>query len=329
MKSEFGAQRSTTERVVIGALIVLGTVLLLGIQSLFLNHIASALPADPLWRIVTIACFLAPPFAFAFLVLLKMNFSRSTSQDYILYVGMAIELVLFVVNMIVAVSAQQIEGTLLGMIGVLLGGIAGIVSAGTTAFTLAADPLRGLAKSKIEHDLKMEKTAQSKTETLAEQAMSSPRVLAAAENYAEEFVRERFEQVFGRRISERASSQSAPLQVSAHSGARELQSNAPLVSPTPSNVVANYQFDDQAREDMNIMNETILRFIKDAENEGIVLTETYDMRQHQIGDRARLDAAYDYLKRLRVEYEHKKKEQIVLSPPKFGATYPNQPTQNF
>lgn len=212
MKSEFSTQRSTTERVVIGALIVLGTVLLLGIQSLFLNHIASALPNDPLWRIVTIACFLAPPFAFAFLVILKMNYSRSTSQDYILYAGMSIELLLFVINMIVAVSAQQIEGTLLGIVGILLGGIAGIVSAGTTAFTLAADPLRGIAKTKIEHDLKMEKTAQAKTEALYEQAMDSPQVRAAAEQYAQGFVSERFEQVFGRRASD---GKNAPIHSSA------------------------------------------------------------------------------------------------------------------
>ena len=64
MKSEFSTTRSTTERVVTTALIALGTLLLLGIQSLFLTHIWNALPQDNLWRIVTIACLLAHRFQF-------------------------------------------------------------------------------------------------------------------------------------------------------------------------------------------------------------------------------------------------------------------------
>lgn len=202
MKSEFNKARTTSEKVVISALIILSTLLLLGIQSLFLTHIAGALPDDPLWRIVTIACFLAPPFAFAFLVLLKMNFSRSATQDYILYVGMSIELLLFILNMIVAVNAREIEGTMLGMIGLLLGGIAGIVSAATTAFTLAADPLRGVTKSQIIHDLELEKSVQTRSQSLLEEAMNSPLVKDRAERNAARFIDERFDRVFQRRLSD-------------------------------------------------------------------------------------------------------------------------------
>lgn len=204
MKSEFSTERTTSEKVVIATLIFLGTALLLGIQSLFLTHIAAALPQDNLWQLVTVLCFLAPPFSFAGLAILKMNFSRSTAQDYVLYAGITLELLLFVINLVVSVNAQQIAGTMLGTIGILLGGVAGVVSAGTTAYTLAADPLRGIAKAKIIHELKIEKAKQQKVEALVEQAMSAPGVLQAAERAAETFVRERLEQAFGARANEGA-----------------------------------------------------------------------------------------------------------------------------
>jgi hypothetical protein len=212
MDNEFSTERTTTERVVIGALIVLGMAILLGIQSLFLNHIADALPQDSLWRMVTIACFLAPPIAFSFLVLLKLNFSRSTAQDYILIGGMSLELVLFVINLVVAVNARQIEGTMLGIIGVLLGGAAGVISAATTAYALSADPLRGVAKARIQHGLKVEKKAQQKTEGLIDKAMGSERVLAKAEAWAENYVTERLGQTFARRVNDGAPSQKPPAQ---------------------------------------------------------------------------------------------------------------------
>lgn len=202
MENQFNTQRTTAERVVIGVLILLGTAILIGIQSLFLNHIYNALPQDPMWRLVTVACFLAPPVSFAFLVLLKMNYSRSAAQDYILIAGMLIELLLFALNMIVAVNANEISGTMLGMIGVLLGGIAGLVSAGTTALCLAADPLRGITKSRVEHELKVAKDVQKKTEGLITSAMSSDRVQAVAEQWAEEYTRGMFGSMLHRRLGD-------------------------------------------------------------------------------------------------------------------------------
>lgn len=197
---------------VIGTLIVLAAAVLLGIQSLFLTHIEPSLPKDTLWRVVTIACFLAPPISFAFLVLMKMNYSRSEGQDIILYTGMAIELGLFVINLVVAVNAKQIEGTMLGIVGLLLGGAAGVVSAGTVAFTLAADPLRGIEKAKIQHDLKVEMQLQQKVEELVGKGLSSPRVEHSAEIWAEGYITDRLGGIFARRAS--ASPESESLQPS-------------------------------------------------------------------------------------------------------------------
>lgn len=115
---------------------------------------------------------------------------------------MSIELLLFILNMIVAVNAHEIEGTMLGTIGLLLGGIAGIVSAATTAFALAADPLRGITKSQIEHDLALEKSVQTRSQSLLEEAMNSPLVKDRAERNAARFIDERFDRVFQRRLSD-------------------------------------------------------------------------------------------------------------------------------
>lgn len=198
MKNEFDSGRSVGERVLIGILIVTTTAVLLGIQSLFLNHIAAAMPKDPIWQFVTTLCFLAPPVSFALMVLLKMNYSRSPAQDWMLIGGMLLELILFVVNLIVAVNAQQIEGTMLGIIGLLLGGVAGVVGAGTVALTLAADPLRGIVKQRIITDLLTAKKMQDKAHAHILEQMDNPNVLQRAAADAERFVTEEYGRLFNR-----------------------------------------------------------------------------------------------------------------------------------
>lgn len=198
MKNAFTEGRNVGERVLIGVLIVTTTAVLLGIQSLFLTHIANALPQDSVWRTVTQFCFLAPPISFALLILLKMNYSRSPAQDWILIVGMLLELVLFVLNLIVAINANQIEGTMLGVIGLLLGGVAGVVGAGTVALTLSADPLRSIVKSRIIHDLEVAQKMQDKAAAHILEQMDSHSVLARAAADAERFVTEEYGRLFGR-----------------------------------------------------------------------------------------------------------------------------------
>lgn len=198
MENEYNKGRSTGERVLIGVLIFTTTAVLLGIQSLFLTHIAGALPDDPVWRAVTMFCFMAPPISFALMVLLKMNFSRSPAQDWILICGMLLELGLFVLNLIVAVNSKQIEGTMLGVIGLLLGGVAGVVGAGTVALTLSADPLRGIAKQRVVTDLLTAKRMQEKAHAHILEQMDNPNVLQRAAADAERFVSEEYGRLFNR-----------------------------------------------------------------------------------------------------------------------------------
>lgn len=195
---DYSKSRSTGERVLIGVLIFTTTAVLLGIQSLFLTHIASAMPNDTVWRVITTLCFLAPPVSFALLVLLKMNYSRSPAQDWILICGMLLELGLFVLNLIVAVNAKQIEGTMLGVIGLLLGGVAGVVGAGTVALTLAADPLRGIAKQRINADLLTAKKMQERAHSHLLEQMDNPNVLQRAAQDAERFVTDEYGRLFNR-----------------------------------------------------------------------------------------------------------------------------------
>lgn len=195
---DYTKARSTGERVLIGVLIVTTTAVLLGIQSLFLTHIASALPDDIVWRAITTLCFLAPPISFALLVLLKMNYSRSPAQDWILVCGMLLELGLFVLNLIVAVNSKQIEGTMLGVIGLLLGGVAGVVGAGTVALTLAADPLRSIAKQRIITDLLTAKKMQERAHSHLLEQMDNPTVLQRAAQDAERFVTDEYGRLFNR-----------------------------------------------------------------------------------------------------------------------------------
>ena len=193
-------KRSTGERVVIGSLILVSVAILMGIQSLFLAHVEKALPGDSFWRFVTIACLLAPPVAVGLLAVLKLNYSRSSAQDYILTIGMGLELLLFCVNMIVAINSDSIQGTMLGTVGILMGGIAGVVSVGTVAFTLAADPVRGIQKSKIEHELNLAQMMQKETEQIILDALKSQGARARAQQGAELYVLDSFGDLLGRKL---------------------------------------------------------------------------------------------------------------------------------
>lgn len=210
MENHFDSTRSTGERVVIGALVILGVAILVGIQSLFLTHVQAALPDDSFWRAITILCFLAPPVSFGLLVLLKLNYSRSSSQDWILMAGMGIELLLFAINMIVAVNARAIEGTLLGIIGIILGGIAGLVSAGTVAFTLSADPLRGVQKQSIQSNLALVKSMQDQHRKNVLAAMNSDTVRARTESGAQAFVMREMSNLLGEQLTADADHVHAP-----------------------------------------------------------------------------------------------------------------------
>lgn len=204
-----GTQRSTGERVVIGALILVSVAILTGIQSLFLTHVEKALPGDSFWRFITIACLLAPPVAIGLLAVLKLNYSRSSAQDWILTFGIGLELLLFVVNMVVSLNANEIQGTMLGTVGILLGGVAGVVSVGTVAFTLSADPVRGIAKKKIEHELRLAQMMQQETEQIIMDAMKSQGARARAQQGAELYVLDSFGSLLGRRLY--ASESQAPM----------------------------------------------------------------------------------------------------------------------
>ena len=193
-------KRSTGERVVIGSLILVSVAILMGIQSLFLAHVEKALPGDSFWRFVTIACLLAPPVAVGLLAVLKLNYSRSSAQDYILTIGIGLELLLFVVNMIVALNSDSIQGTMLGTVGILLGGVAGVVSVGTVSFTLAADPVRGIQKSKIEHELNLAQMMQKETEQIILDALKSQGARSRAQQGAELYVLDSFGDLLGRKL---------------------------------------------------------------------------------------------------------------------------------
>lgn len=195
-----GTKRSTGERVVIGSLILVSVAILTGIQSLFLAHVEKALPGDSFWRFVTIACLLAPPVAVGLLAVLKLNYSRSSAQDWILTCGIGLELILFCVNMIVAINSDSIQGTMLGTVGILMGGIAGVVSVGTVAFTLAADPVRGIQKSKIEHDLLLARAMQTETQQIIMDALKSQGARARAQQGAELYVLDSFGDLLGRKL---------------------------------------------------------------------------------------------------------------------------------
>jgi hypothetical protein len=193
--------RSNAEKIVIGLLIAFGVAVMIGIQSLFLTHVAQALPQDPIWRFVTILCFMAPPVMVGLLSVFKLNYSRSSAQDWILICGMGIELLLFMVNVIVAVNGTAIEDNMLGVIGIILGGTAGIVSVGTVAFTLAADPVRGVQKAEIESQLSLIRAAQAQNQKNVLAAMTSDRVRERTERGAEVYVMQQFGRMLGQQLT--------------------------------------------------------------------------------------------------------------------------------
>ena len=193
--------RTTGEKFIIGALVALGVAVMVGIQSLFLTHVAAALPADSTWRYITILCFMAPPFMVGALMLFKLNYSRSSAQDWILTLGMGIELVFFAINVIVAVNASAIEDTLIGFVGLILGGLAGLVSVGTVAFALAADPVRAVHKQSIINHLDTISAMHNQNRKNLAAAMQSDRVRARTENAAEVFVMQMMGQLLGQQLT--------------------------------------------------------------------------------------------------------------------------------
>ncbi len=193
--------RSTGEKVIIGALVFLGVAVMVGIQSLFLTHVAAALPADSTWRYITILCFMAPPFMVGALMIFKLNYSRSSAQDWILTLGMGIELLFFAINVIVAVNASAIEDTLIGFVGLILGGLAGLVSVGTVAFALSADPVRAVHKQSIINHLDTISALHTQNRKNLAAAMQSDRVRARTENAAEIFVMNMMGQLLGQQLT--------------------------------------------------------------------------------------------------------------------------------
>lgn len=200
MKPE-NTKRSTGEKVVIGLLIGLSIAVAIGIQSLFLTHVQNALPSDSIWRWITVLCFMAPPLMVGLLMVFKLNYSRSVAQDWILYAGMGIEIVLFAVNMIVAVNSQNIQGTFLGFIGILLGGLAGLVSVGTVAFTLAADPVRAVHKQGLINDLELFVAMQEQHKQNVLDAMKSEDVRAISGQGAKVFSLARMGEFLGQSLT--------------------------------------------------------------------------------------------------------------------------------
>lgn len=205
--------RSNAEKIVIGLLIAFGVAVMIGIQSLFLTHVAQALPQDPIWRFVTILCFMAPPVMVGLLSVFKLNYSRSSAQDWILICGMALELLLFMVNVIVAVNGKAIEDNMLGVIGIVLGGTAGIVSVGTVAFTLAADPVRGVQKAEIENALTLTRSIQEQNKKNVMSAMTSDRVRDRTERAAEVYVMNQFGRLLGQQMTSNNDAVQQPKQI--------------------------------------------------------------------------------------------------------------------
>lgn len=212
--------RSTGEKVVIGALIVLGVAVMVGIQSLFLTHVADALPADSTWRYITILCFMAPPFMVGLLAVFKLNYSRSASQDWILTIGMLVELAFFAINVIVAVNASAIDDTLIGFIGLILGGLAGLVSVGTVALALAADPVRAVHKQSLINHLDTMTMLHTQNRRNLAAAMQSDRVRARSEQGAEVFVLNLLGELLGQ-------------QLTGDADRREVKQVASVSKPTP------------------------------------------------------------------------------------------------
>lgn len=174
---------------------------MVGIQSLFLTHVAAALPADSTWRYITILCFMAPPFMVGALMIFKLNYSRSSAQDWILTLGMGIELLFFAINVIVAVNASAIEDTLIGFVGLILGGLAGLVSVGTVAFALSADPVRAVHKQSIINHLDTITMLHTQNRRNLAAAMQSDRVRARSEQGAEVFVLNMLGELLGQQLT--------------------------------------------------------------------------------------------------------------------------------
>lgn len=209
--------RSVGEKVVTTLLIVLGVAVMIGIQSLFLTHVQNALPQDSTWRWLTVLCFMAPPVMVGLLAVFKLNYSRSAAQDWILTVSMGIELVFFAINVIVAVNAENINGTLLGFVGLILGGLAGLVSVGAVAFTLAADPVRAVHKQSIINHLELLTMMQQQHKQNITAAMKSDRVRERTAQGTELFVMQQFGGMLGQQLYGDADATRAPKTLSSHS----------------------------------------------------------------------------------------------------------------